>query len=175
MMMTNTMRLIDTAVSGMREESVRRSQSAMLAKIEAFKAKGRYDYPKLENYKTWTPQGRGDYKRAVADYHFAARLFKSTSGDSYMANEQVVEALLAEAKAAAEKEYEAYIYKLGVQKLTRPVKAVSLLSRRDVWTESTLKVELEDGTVELWRTQMILNFSVLGTPYNQFPTRQVKK
>lgn len=43
-----------------------------------------------------------------------------------------------------------------------------------VWAHSFLTVTLEDGTVQRWKTQQIVNYSVYGTPYLQWPSRIVK-
>lgn len=43
-----------------------------------------------------------------------------------------------------------------------------------VWGHSILSVTKADGSIERWKTQTILNFSVHGTPFNQWPTRKVK-
>jgi hypothetical protein len=43
-----------------------------------------------------------------------------------------------------------------------------------VWSHSILTVTLQDGTVQRWKTQQIVNYSVYGTPYLQWPSRVVK-
>jgi ParB-like chromosome segregation protein Spo0J len=42
----------------------------------------------------------------------------------------------------------------------------------DVWTSSTLVVTKADGSVERWNTQRIINCSVLGKLFHQWPTRK---
>lgn len=43
-----------------------------------------------------------------------------------------------------------------------------------LWQESFIKVTKADGSVQNWKTQMIINISVLGNLFNQWPTRMVK-
>jgi len=47
------------------------------------------------------------------------------------------------------------------------------LEGNHVWGHSILTVTKGD-VIERWKTQTILNYSVYGTPYNQWPTRKVK-
>lgn len=44
---------------------------------------------------------------------------------------------------------------------------------QSIWNESSLKVELDNGTKQLWHTQVIWNTSVLGKSFNQWPTRRI--
>ena len=72
---------------------------------------------------------------------------------------------------AAASGFDAYVEKL-IDKVG-PVDSAELWGDR-VWGESELKVKKGD-VIEYWLTQQILNFSPLGTPYNQWPTRKVKR
>lgn len=66
--------------------------------------------------------------------------------------------------------YEAYVRKL-VKKIGA-VKSATLDGSR-VWTYSNLTVITEAGATETWKTQQILNVSVYGKVFNQWPTRQI--
>lgn len=48
------------------------------------------------------------------------------------------------------------------------------LDGNHIWGHSILTITRSDGSVENWKTQTILNFSVHGTPFNQWPTRKTK-
>jgi hypothetical protein len=74
-------------------------------------------------------------------------------------------------KEAAAASYDAYVAKLV--KKVGPVKSADLYGE-STWAHSNLHVVTEAGERQVWRTQMILNVSVLGTLFNQWPTRQVK-
>ena len=43
-----------------------------------------------------------------------------------------------------------------------------------VWSHSILTVVLSDGSAQRWKTQQIVNYSVYGTPYLQWPSRIIK-
>lgn len=63
-----------------------------------------------------------------------------------------------------------------VAKLTAKVGPGALRARVDsahLWEGSILDVDKTDGTRERWRTKMILNVSVLGKLFNQWPTRRI--
>lgn len=75
------------------------------------------------------------------------------------------------AKADAAYQYDAFVWKLCNK--CGPVTA-AVLKGSHVWGYSFLTVTKADSTTEVWKTQMIVNRSVLGTLFNQFPTRKVK-
>lgn len=68
--------------------------------------------------------------------------------------------------------YDKFVEKL-IHKIGAGVVSASLEGNH-VWGHSILTVTKADGSVERWKTQTILNFSVHGTPFNQWPTRKVK-
>ena len=43
-----------------------------------------------------------------------------------------------------------------------------------MWGYSVLTVTKEDGSVERWKTQQIMNISVLGLLFAQWPSRKMK-
>lgn len=67
--------------------------------------------------------------------------------------------------------FNAYVFKLAT-KITG-VKAARLADSTAIWRGSTLIVTMNDGTEQRWVTTMILNRSVLGKLFNQWPTRRV--
>lgn len=77
-----------------------------------------------------------------------------------------------DAREDASAQYDAFIAKLTTKVGEGVVKAE--LTGNHVWGYSFLFVTLEDGSVQKWKTQMILNVSKLGKIFNQFPTRKVK-
>lgn len=72
----------------------------------------------------------------------------------------------------AAEEYEAFVAKL-VKKIGEVTKAK--LIGNHVWSYSTLIVTTPDGEEQAWKTQQIVNYSKLGKPFNQWPTRRMKK
>ena len=81
------------------------------------------------------------------------------------------ERLVTDAKENAAASFERYVAKLNM-KCGEVVAAE--LSDGFIWNNSVLTVTKPDGEVEKWSTKMILNFSSLGTPFNQWPTRKMK-
>lgn len=73
---------------------------------------------------------------------------------------------------SAAADYDSFVVKL-VKKIGEAVKAK--LHGNHVWGYSTLIVTKPDGEVQAWKTQQIVNFSKLGKPFNQWPTRRLKK
>lgn len=80
----------------------------------------------------------------------------------------IIEAIAA--KATVEY-FDGWIYKLS-GKIGKPVKTATV--RGNLWTGSQLDVTTTDGERQVWNTQIILNTSVLGKLFNQFPTRRAK-
>ena len=70
-----------------------------------------------------------------------------------------------------------YAYEMYVAKLTAKVGEVTdanLDVSSSVWGSSVLTVTKPDGVVQKWKTQIIVNCSVHGKLFNQWPTRLVK-
>lgn len=88
-----------------------------------------------------------------------------------------------DAEEFATKETETAVYFARAQfleyawKLDTKVGAVTeakLQTLNGVWGESYLYVTTAEGVAQCWKTQTIINHSVYGTPYFQWPTRIVK-
>lgn len=71
----------------------------------------------------------------------------------------------------ASAQYDAFIAKLETK--IGEVTAATLTGEH-VWGHSILTVTKADGTSEKWKTQMIVNISVLGKLFNQWPSRKTK-
>ena len=67
--------------------------------------------------------------------------------------------------------YDAFIVKM-VAKVGEAQDAT--IDGSHVWSHSILTVTLKDGTVERWKTQQIQNYSKLGFPFPQWPSRKLK-
>lgn len=72
--------------------------------------------------------------------------------------------------------FDSYIIKLTEKVATDETSPVNYarLEGGALWSYSYLVVGRADGTTETWKTQCIINVSVLGTLFNQWPTRRVK-
>lgn len=82
-----------------------------------------------------------------------------------------IDALYREVIDMAKAQFDAYVVKL-TQKVgsydTAEIEAIGGL-----WGNSILTVT-KDGVKTKWKTQIIVNFSKYGMPFNQFPTRVIK-
>ncbi len=77
---------------------------------------------------------------------------------------------IAECRAGAALDYDAFVYKL-CEKVGHCTAAA--IDGSHVWSESTLTVE-KGNAVERWLTKTILNQSVYGKLFNQWPSRKLK-
>jgi len=70
----------------------------------------------------------------------------------------------------------AYQYDMFICKMVGKVGEVTDASIEGdhVWGHSILTVNLPSGEKQLWKTQQIVNYSVYGRPYLQWPSRTVK-
>ena len=72
---------------------------------------------------------------------------------------------------AAHEDYMSWVHKLTA-KIGKPVAKSSITG--SPWQGSTINVTCNDGEEQTWHTQMIINHSKFGKPFNQFPTRRKK-
>lgn len=82
-----------------------------------------------------------------------------------------IDAFVEKVRKQASDNHDAFVAKL-TSKIGAPVLSASLFGDH-VWDFSNLTVETAEGR-QIWRTQMIVNCSVLGKLFNQWPSRQVK-
>lgn len=130
--------------------------------------------------------GRHEYHEAKRKYQLYRAVTKSTAGGSRSMRSpepvemcaERVERFVKEARAAAEQQFVLYAKKLN-HKIGQVVSA-ELVSDNEqtgenIWHYSQLRVVVAaTGEQQVWRTRLVHNQSKLGTPYVQFPTRQVK-
>jgi hypothetical protein len=125
----------------------------------------------------------GEYRSKERFYKFAGMLVttdesRPTTGwggrPRYVVmNAQAIEKFAAEVREMAAEHYAAYVAKL-VHKIGPTTEATLTFCHHDVWDDSTLTVTTVGGATERWNTKVILNHSVHGTPFNQWPTRKLK-
>lgn len=123
--------------------------------------------------------GRAQYRQAQALRVFLSSITERVSESPCRArfdpvivrrSEAGVAHYLAAVADAAGAEFDAYVAKLSA-KVGATVSAS--LDDAPLWNGSRLSVVLPDGTAQVWKTSMILNVSVLGKLFNQWPTRLV--
>ena len=125
--------------------------------------------------------GRADYRQGVSKYQFYRSLVDYRSDRGYHHDGDPVfvdmspskaERFIEEAKRDAAAQYEEYVAKL-IRKVGEVTEAK--LRGTALWFQSELDVVTVAGERQTWRTKMIVNVSVLGKVFNQWPTRQVNR
>lgn len=111
-----------------------------------------------------------DFVRRITDNVHVSRSMNDPDTRSFNTERENKMIQIFEEKAIAS--YDAYVNKLNTK--IGEVKSAEL-SGENLWEYSFLTVETKDGEVQTWKTQMIMNVSKLGTLFNQWPTRKVKK
>ena len=82
-----------------------------------------------------------------------------------------LEAYIAAVRVQASSNFDAFVAKLA-QKNGAGVVSASLY-HGSVWSHSLLTVVFEDGSKKVWSTKTIINVSVYGKLFNQWPSREV--
>lgn len=120
--------------------------------------------------------GKTEYRQVLAKYSRVRRYFQGVKGcRSSHEPEIVVEKPDVEAKLrlAAKQEADAlvdsYLHKLA-GKIGKEISSAT--TNGNIWDYATLVVTCCDGEVQTWRTNCILNQSVYGKLFNQWPTRR---
>jgi hypothetical protein len=121
--------------------------------------------------------GRAAHLMAKQRYQLARRLMNYTSGirvdDPQPAtgiNPEVLASMVDQAGQDAAASFDAYVIKLEGKVGACDTAKVD---GRSLWHGSILTVTKGEA-VERWKTQQIINVSVLGTVFNQWPTRLMK-
>lgn len=111
------------------------------------------------------------YGSVVEDDKAANNMHRVNSPRIVKMSEKRIERFIENAEAASAGQYDAFVMKMNI-KVGECLTAT--LNGNHVWGYSFLTVEKADGTSERWKTQQIVNYSVYGLPYNQWPSRKVK-
>lgn len=115
-------------------------------------------------------------ENAVEEHRLSMLRRRNHAVDLVAFSEEGAARFILNAKEMADAEFSSYISKLTA-KVAAASESPSVKAELDggaLWSYSYLTVERADGTKETWKTQMIINVSVLGTLFNQWPTRRVK-
>lgn len=112
-----------------------------------------------------------DYRKKSARHKRFSYCFGTGYRKPAKKNEEMIERFVNGCKEDAASQYEKFIYKL--ESKCGEVDS-ALLEGNHVWGHSFLTVENGDEK-QVWKTQMIINYSKHGKAFNQFPTRKVKQ
>ena len=141
--------------------------------------KNNWDLDKIAPYPKSSAISPSNYRFAISIRRHYEQYFQSTQGSRRISEPNIValkqnafDKVISEATKKSNASFDSYINKLSI-KINSPVKSANL--EGNLWQHSFLKVILEDNTIQIWKTQMIINSSVYGKLFNQFPTRLMKK
>ena len=123
---------------------------------------------------------REQYRKLVALRGFICSITKngdtSLSGVSYPGSPEIrvpsnrrAEEVLARTAEEASLAFDAYIAKLTA----KVGECAAAEMNGHLWDYSILTITRADASVERWKTQCIVNVSVLGKLFNQWPTRKM--
>ena len=186
----NLVQLVTAALSGVEEQIASHVAAQLNARIkrvgEKLQENGRdatkaFPYPK-------STMSREAYIRCLNDYEFCRRFYKSIPGqrnfgindpDLKVLREDADQRVTSDAAAYAKDATRAFIAKLA-GKMAKHLEGHPELGEvtacthtGNMWDGSTVIFTTKGGDVR-WHTQTIINVSVLGKLFNQFPTRLVK-
>jgi hypothetical protein len=169
---TTTPTAIAAAVEPLRAATVERAEKearllaeATLTDFAAFPQ--RYEYPSVLLGRR---ERQEQSSRRARLLHLVTNT-GTTMTPKYERSEEAVQRFVKEAGTMASEQYTLFIRKLE-SKVGAHVSAT--LEGSHVWGFSELTVTKADGSKEKWRTQQIVNVSVLGKLFNQWPSRKVK-
>lgn len=177
------MNKIEAAVAPLKDLAMDRAEQVARERIEAIRVEleaAGWDRQKAAPYPRSFNNSREAYRKGQAKYYQFRAVTKSTDdrisrglGDADPCEmwAEGCAKLIQDFRDSAAEQYEAYVAKLNL-KIGEVVDAE--LEGKYVWNLSFLKVTKADGTKETWKTQTIINVSVLGKLFNQWPTRKVK-
>lgn len=175
---------VGRAVHAQKVDSVNRAEKEareFVARVMAEMEKAGWDLEAAAPYPRGLNSWSSEFKAKRDRHNTFSRLTTADKSKGYQSygrapyfvvrDDKAVERFVQEARDMAAGQYDAFICKL-VSKVGECKDAT--LEGSHVWGYSHLTVTLLDGSTQVWRTQQILNWSVLGNPYNQWPTRLLK-
>jgi serine protease inhibitor ecotin len=176
--MTTTELLLNKALEETRKDLIERYTALALEQLQKMReelSKAGMDLEKVAPYPNASKMRRVQYRAALRKRQYFSRFFKT--GDSYRMNGPHIVAeipdaenrLRAETKIAADAQVDSYINKLA-GKIGKQAASVRVNGR--VWDGAVMEVVCEDGEAQSWRTKCIINRSVYGKFFNQWPTRR---
>lgn len=132
----------------------------------------RASYLAAKNYRGWVESLTERNQRAVEAWASANRCSSySPSAPSYVHRSPERERRFIDmAGEGASASFDGYVAKL----IAKVGEVASATYEGTLWWGSILTVTKLNGAVECWHTQQIINVSVLGKVFNQWPTRRMK-
>ena len=172
---------VAAAVEPLREDAKKRAVQTGQCQIDRLRETLAQHGDDMEAAYPWPKSYDRDYKAKVARIHWVEALVARKPGSPatrrindprpVVVDEARVAAYLEQVAAFASAQYDAFIAKL-VGKIGACDSAT--IEGSHVWGYSVLTVTKGD-VIERWKTRQIVNVSKLGIPFNQWPTRRVKR
>ena len=174
--MTQSTQIILAAVEPLRADAIARAEQRArnwAARIEAELEAAGGD---LNVYAPYPRSTDGDYKQRLARRkaieaivtHKEVVSRRISDPEIVSINAARVERIVAFAREDASASFDAYAAKLAGK--VGEIRSASICGA-SLWDGSLLTVENEAGAIQRWHTQQIVNCSVLGKVFNQWPTR----
>ena len=182
--MNTTKDLVKAAIEPVKTASVNRALDLMTDQIQRtlseLEVAYSWDRNAMAPYPSSLKYTRIEFQALLHKYHFVRRITSSVNGvrnpkdpDFGQRYEQGIAYLMGETKKEAEAAFDAYREKLA-KKIGEGASSVTLVTQTlDLWKESTLEVVCFDGQTRFWKTKTIVNCSVYGKLFLQWPTRKV--
>jgi hypothetical protein len=177
---------IEIAVSPLKDLAIERAAQAAHRRVESLREQLKendYNINAVAPYPDYHKMSRIEFQVKVEYHRWAKRMVKTNPNrpPSYqqglphyvVMNSSAVASFFDDVRKQAAAHYEAYVAKLN-HKIGKVTEATLTYCRHDVWDDSILTVTKVDGTTERWSTKIILNHSVHGKLFNQWPTRKLK-
>lgn len=177
-------RTLSAATETQRAEYIIRIQDSFLANLNRAEAElvaGGMDVRKIAPF----PHGnmsREQYRKDEARFKYFRKItttdetkprsLSMRDPDFVVLKPEVREEIKAQATRAANEDFDGYLGKLSA-KIGAEIKTATLAGA--LWDGSILKVEISDGSTQYWSTRCIINQSVYGKLFNQWPTRLQKR
>lgn len=148
--------------------------SLATARVEYVAAVKKHRADQIANFRKWFAEELAksidDLKRflkhsSIAPFVVHREGFGSASTYTIKDNAEAI--MESHAEREAQSAFDAYLIKLA-GKVGKPIASATLTG--NLWNHSILGITTTDGEAQTWKTQCILNTSVLGNLYNQWPT-----
>jgi hypothetical protein len=179
-MRTNSQAMIDALMSRMEEAKKMAKESAERKVDDTWKKLEKKNWDIIDDIKfskKFTDHVVSFYK-SLTDEDPKSREKNQASGESFRFDSRFRKKSPSKKKAyvdnavnQVEEDYKSFIGKM-VMKVGGGIVGANVTGHP--WTNSVLTVDMADGTKQVWNTKMIINYSVYGKAFNQFPSRRKK-
>lgn len=177
---------VGTCLWPMKQDAMNEAEKYAREEVELVRAeleKGAWDINAVAPYperSPETPYGSPAYTRAQEKYAQYIQFVEQVDPYKYVhrrepkyvkMSDERIERYVKNERDTAGFTYDAFMLKMVAK--VGPVIDASITGSH-IWSHSILTVTKDGGTVERWKTQQIVNYSVYGRAYLQWPSRLMK-